>query len=117
MGSKFNFMLEWFKNRRESILWRRNASIPQSTGMTLPAENIGIVENGGWDFSAGYTDQIGELNLNVSVNGGYAKNKILFWDEAPGAPEWQQSTGRTINSGLYYIYDGRSEEHTSELQS
>ncbi len=102
----FNFTLEWFKNRRESILWRRNASIPQTTGMTLPAENIGIVENGGWDFSVGYTDQIGELNLNVSLNGGYAKNKILFWDEAPGAPEWQQSTGRTINSGLYYIYDG-----------
>lgn len=102
----FNFTVEWFKNRRESILWRRNASIPQSTGMTLPAENIGIVENSGWDFSAGYTGQIGELNLNVSVNGGYAKNKIIFWDEAPGAPEWQQSTGRTINSGLYYIYDG-----------
>src|SRR5690606_34619554 len=35
-----------------------------------------------------------------------AKNKIIFWDEAPGAPEWQHSTGRTINSGLYYIYDG-----------
>ena len=102
----FNFTLEWFKNRRESILWRRNASIPQSTGMTLPAENIGIVENAGWDFSVGYTDQIGELNLNVSVNGGYAKNEIIFWDEAPGAPEWQQSTGRSINSGLYYLYDG-----------
>jgi len=106
MNNKFDFTVEWFKNRRESILWRRNASIPQTTGMTLPAENIGIVENGGWDFAVGYTDQFGDLSLNVGLNGGYAKNKILFWDEAPGAPEWQQSTGRTINSGLYYIYDG-----------
>lgn len=106
MDGMFSFTVEWFKNRRESILWRRNASIPQSTGMTLPAENIGIVENAGWDFSAGYTDQIGALNLDVSLNGGYAKNEIIFWDEAPGAPEWQHSTGRTINSGLYYIYDG-----------
>ncbi|WP_257666348.1 SusC/RagA family TonB-linked outer membrane protein [Parapedobacter tibetensis] len=106
MDGKFNFVLEWFKNRRESILWRRNASIPQTTGMTLPAENIGIVENSGWDFNVGYTDQFGDFNLNVSLNGGYAKNKIIFWDEAPGAPEWQQSTGRTINSELYYIYDG-----------
>lgn len=106
MGGKFNFMVEWFRNRRESILWRRNASVPQTTGMTLPAENIGIVDNGGWDFNVGYTDQFGDLNLNVSLNGGYAKNKIIFWDEAPGAPEWQQSTGRPINSGLYYIYDG-----------
>lgn len=106
MDNKFNFTVEWFKNRRESILWRRNASIPQTTGMTLPAENIGIVENGGWDFAVGYTDQFGDLSLTVGLNGGYAKNKIIFWDEAPGAPEWQQSTGRTINSGLYYIYDG-----------
>jgi len=106
MDNKFNFTVEWFKNRRESILWRRNASIPQTTGMTLPAENIGIVENGGWDFAVGYIDQFGDLSLTVGLNGGYAKNKIIFWDEAPGAPEWQQSTGRTINSGLYYIYDG-----------
>jgi len=106
MDNKFNVTVEWFKNRRESILWRRNASIPQTTGMTLPAENIGIVENGGWDFAVGYTDQFGDLSLTVGLNGGYAKNKIIFWDEAPGAPEWQQSTGRTINSGLYYIYDG-----------
>lgn len=106
MDGKFNFTVEWFRNKRESILWQRNASIPQSTGMTLPAENIGIVENKGWDFSAGYTNQFGDWNLNVSLNGGYAKNEILFWDEAPGAPEWQRSTGRTINSQLYYIYDG-----------
>lgn len=106
MDNKFDFTVEWFKNRRESILWRRNASIPQTTGMTLPAENIGIVENGGWDFAVGYTDQFGDLSLNIGINGGYAKNKIIFWDEAPGAPEWQRSTGRTINSELYYIYDG-----------
>src|SRR3546814_10923246 len=34
MGGTFIFMLEWFKNRRESILWRRNAYIPQTIGRT-----------------------------------------------------------------------------------
>lgn len=106
LGGKINFEFDVFKNRRNSILWRRNASIPQSTGMTLPAENIGIVDNAGWEFNVGYNGQAGNLNYNVSVNGGYSKNKIVFWDEAPGAPAWQQSTGRVINAGLYYIYDG-----------
>ena len=95
-----------FLNKRSNILWRRNASIPQSTGMTLPAENIGEIENKGFDFSIGHNGIVGEVSYSASVNGGYAKNKIVFWDEAPGAPEWQQSTGRTIGSGLYYIYDG-----------
>ena len=105
-GGKMNAEFDVFKNSRESILWRRNASIPQSTGMTLPAENIGKVDNSGWEFNVGWQDKIGELGYSVSVNGGYAKNKIVFWDEAPGAPEWQKTTGRTINAGLYYIYDG-----------
>lgn len=105
-GGKMNAEIDLFKNSRESILWRRNASIPQSTGMTLPAENIGKVDNSGWEFNVGWQDQIGEVGYRVSVNGGYAKNKIIFWDEAPGAPAWQQSTGRAINAGLYYIYDG-----------
>ncbi|MGO1597497.1 MAG: SusC/RagA family TonB-linked outer membrane protein [Sphingobacterium sp.] len=106
LDGKFNAEFDLFKNQRESILWRRNASIPQSTGMTLPAENLGKVNNSGFDFNLGYRDTFGELGVNASVNGGYAKNKILFWDEAPGAPEWQKSTGRAINAGLYYVYDG-----------
>src|SRR5690606_21334150 len=106
MGGKMNAEFDLFKNSRESILWRRNASIPQSTGMSLPAENIGKVDNSGFDFNIGYQDKVGEFGYNVSVNGGYAKNKIIFWDEAPGAPEWQKSTGRAINAELYYNYDG-----------
>ena len=106
LGGKFNAEFDIFKNSRASILWRRNASIPQSTGMSLPAENIGKVDNSGFDFNVGYKETFGALGFSASVNGGYAKNKIVFWDEAPGAPEWQQSTGRAINAGLYYIYDG-----------
>lgn len=106
LGGKINFEFDVFKNRRNSILWRRNASIPQSTGMTLPAENIGKVDNKGWEFNLGYRDQKGDWGYSASINGGYAKNKIVFWDEAAGAPSWQQTTGRVINSGLYYQYDG-----------
>jgi len=103
---KIFFEFDVFLNKRSQILWQRNASVPQTTGMSLPAENIGEVENRGWEFLLGHNGQIGELTYNVSINGGYAKNEIIFWDEAPGAPEWQQSTGRPIGSSLYYIYDG-----------
>jgi TonB-linked SusC/RagA family outer membrane protein len=109
-GQMFNgkifFELDAFLNKRTNILWRKNASIPQTTGMSLPAENIGEVENKGWEFNVGYNGQAGEFSYNVSVNGGYAKNKILFWDESPGAPEWQRSTGMPMDTYVVYQYDG-----------
>lgn len=106
---KVFFEFDLFYNKRTNILWRKNASVPQSTGIAslLPAENIGEVENKGFDINLGYRGQKGEFRYSVSVNGGYAKNNILFWDEPPGAPEWQRSTGRPIGSpGPIYVYDG-----------
>ncbi len=107
MQGKINFEIEAFYNKRTNILWPRYGSVPQTTGMTLPPQNIGKVANRGFDFLLGYNGQAGELKYNVSVNAGYAKNKILFWDEAPGAPEWQRSTGLPMNTPPpLYVYDG-----------
>lgn len=109
-GSLFNgkvtFEFDVFSNKRTNILWARNASVPQSTGLALPAENIGEVLNKGWEFNIGYRSQTGDFKYNVSINGGYAKNKVLFWDEAPGAPEWQRTTGRPMFTFQSYLYDG-----------
>lgn len=105
-NGKINFEFDYFNNIRTSILYPRNASIPRSTGLTLPPENIGKMRNRGFDAQIGYNGQAGALKYSVSVNGGYAQNKILFWDEAPGAPEWQRTTGRAFNSYLVYEYDG-----------
>jgi len=106
LQGKMFFEFDLFYNKRTNILWQRNASVPQSTGLNLPAENIGEVENKGFDLNLGIRGGKGEFKYSASVNGGYAKNNILFWDESPGAPEWQRSTGRPMNTGLVYQYDG-----------
>ena len=116
LNGKVFFEFDVFQNKRSNILWRKSASIPQTTGATLPATNIGRVTNRGYEFNIGYNGQAGEVKYSVSVNGGYAKNEITFWDETPGAPEWQRSTGKPIpsnvndpnnaNGTLLYQYDG-----------
>jgi TonB-linked SusC/RagA family outer membrane protein len=113
LNNKLSFEFDVFQNHRSNILWRRNASIPQSTGLTLPAENIGKVDNKGWEFKIGYNSNIGKLQYNVGINGGYAKNKIVFWDETPGRPAYQLSTGHVMPNDpnnpddmLLYQYDG-----------
>lgn len=116
LNGKVFFEFDVFQNKRSNILWRKSASIPQTTGATLPATNIGRVTNKGYEFRVGYNGQAGDFKYSVSVNGGYAKNTITFWDETPGAPEWQRSTGKPIptnvndpnqaNGTLMYQYDG-----------
>jgi TonB-linked SusC/RagA family outer membrane protein len=101
--SRLSFTLDWFREHRDDILWRRNASVPQSTGLSLPRENIGKVNSWGYDGSLGWRQELGsEATFDVTLNGGYTQNKILFWDEAPGAPTYQQSTGHRMSTNLYY---------------
>jgi len=106
LNGKVFFEMDYFSNYRSKILWFKNASVPQSTGITLPAQNIGEVSNKGFDFNVGYRGGKGDFKYNFSVNGGYAKNKIEFWDEAPGSPEWQRTTGKPMNTFMAYLYDG-----------
>jgi TonB-linked SusC/RagA family outer membrane protein len=119
LNSRLSIEADYFYNKRSQILWWRNASIPRSTGLTLPRENIGRVANQGWEFNVGYNDNFGDLKYQIGVNGGYAKNKILFWDEAPGSPEYQLSTGRPMNTGLYYESIGvfRDQAHVDATEA
>jgi TonB-linked SusC/RagA family outer membrane protein len=103
LSNRLTFELDYFRERRTDILWRRNASVPQTTGLSLPRENIGKVASGGIDGTIGWHQQLqSDVSFDVTVNGGYSQNKILFWDEAPGAPEWQRSTGGRMRTDLFY---------------
>ncbi|MDR2118332.1 MAG: TonB-dependent receptor [Tannerellaceae bacterium] len=124
IGFEFKFLdnrLSWdtdiFYHKRTNMLISRNASMPEITGITLPRENLGEMENRGIESIIGWNDKIGDFGYNLSVNGTYARNKILFWDETPGIPEYQQATGRCLpttnnlsdltgGAGLYYVADG-----------
>ncbi|MEO6916626.1 MAG: TonB-dependent receptor, partial [Chitinophagaceae bacterium] len=111
-GSMFNgrlsFELDVFSNKRSQISIQKQGSTPASSGIDqlLPPVNLGKVVNKGWEFKFGYSGNIGELKWNAGINGGYARNKIEYWDEAPGVPVWQQSTGHSIGTYLAYQFDG-----------
>jgi TonB-linked SusC/RagA family outer membrane protein len=122
LNNKLVVAADYFNNLRTQILIRRNASVPTSTGLTLPPENIGKVRNAGVEGQVTYRSQTGNLDYSISANGSYSKNKVLFWDETPGIPEYQRATGKpmptqnsdgTFNSQLYYqaigIFDNQGE--------
>ena len=64
--NKLNFTVEVFHQRRDNILAPPNASVPLYTGVTLPDENIGIVENKGIEAQINYKGNIRKVNFYVS---------------------------------------------------
>jgi TonB-linked SusC/RagA family outer membrane protein len=103
-NNKVSISGDYFNNLRTHILIAQNASVPGTSGLAgmLPPVNIGKVKNTGFEGVIGYHGQAGEIQYDLSFNGSYSKNKIIFWDETPGIPVYQQSTGRPTNSSLYY---------------
>jgi TonB-linked SusC/RagA family outer membrane protein len=113
LNNKLSVELDVFQNHRSKILWLAAGAVPQTFAASLPASNIGKVDNKGWEIKVGYNNSIGDLRYNVGVNGGYAKNKIKYWSEIPGVPAYQQSTGHVMPTNsqsegdmLQYQYDG-----------
>ena len=111
----FSTELVYYQENRNDILWPRNASIPQVTGIVnpygsgalVPDENIGEVKSHGIEASLGYQRKSnGNFDFNVMGHFTYAKNKIEFIDEPSGIPEYQKETGGPMNTYLLYHAKG-----------
>jgi TonB-linked SusC/RagA family outer membrane protein len=99
------FSVDVFKQRRENILTRRNLEIPVYTGLTLPVENIGIVENKGIELALSHRRAVtsaGDFAYSVSGNIAYAKNNVIDVSEANDVPDYQKAEGNILGAGLYY---------------
>ncbi|WP_280750886.1 MULTISPECIES: TonB-dependent receptor [unclassified Parabacteroides] len=112
LDNKFNFEFDVFKSKRENILRARNASIPSYAGLSLPSENIGKMDNKGFEIVAGYQDRAGDFNWGVNGNFTFAENKMVYIDEAESTPAWQRATGHPIDS--YTLYDALGIYQTPE---
>lgn len=106
-----NFSLEliYFEQKRSNILTTRNASIPGTSGIVnpfdaeslVPSENIGKVNNKGFETTLSY-NRSGDFSYGISGNLTFAKSELIFKDEAPGVLDYQQETGRPLNTYLLY---------------
>lgn len=106
-GGALSWELEYFHTRRENILCTRNASIPNYSGLTkLPDENIGIVQNSGVEFQLAHQgrSQNGNFRYRIAGNFMYAKNKVIYMDEAPwpAGHDYMKLENHSMGSGLYY---------------
>ncbi len=98
--------VNYFFQKREDILITRNASIPDAAGITLPQENLGIVDNFGWEFQLNWQDKAGDLTYSFGANLTQAKNEVVFLDEAEDVSDQLRREGFPIDSYIVYPTDG-----------
>ena len=108
-----SFEFIYFKENRSNILLPRNASIPNVTGIVnpydadplVPSENIGRVDNKGFESTLGYF-RPGDFSYGISGNITYARSEVVFRDESAGALPYQRETGSPLSTYLLYRTDG-----------
>ncbi|MBL7697794.1 MAG: TonB-dependent receptor [Chitinophagaceae bacterium] len=106
-GNRLTYTVEVFKQKRSDVLTQRNATVPAYTGLILPVENIGIVENKGIEGQVLYRiPTAGTFQLSAGANFTYARNKVIFVDEPESVPQYQRQVGQPINSQNMYIAVG-----------
>lgn len=91
-----------FDTQTKDILASPSVTLPQFTGIRPPLQNIGVVQNRGFEFATSYRDQIGQVNFSVGGNVSFTRNEVKFIDEVPFDETYQNQTGRPLGSGLIY---------------
>ena len=99
----FSLNAEFFYQRREDILFAKDASVPSFTGLSLPQENIGIVDNRGLELELGFHKALNnDFRIDATANISYNHNEVVFQDEPKRAVPWQQLTGHSYLAWKMY---------------
>ncbi len=91
LNGQFTLSAEYFNNRTTDMIIQR--PIPLSYGYdTAPFDNVGEVENKGFELELGYMKSEGPLTFNVSGNLAVVRNNVLSLGDE----------GTTISQGAWY---------------
>lgn len=104
---KLGLSIDYFRSMRSNILITRAESVPAYTGLTLPNENLGKVLNRGVEVDAFYNSRVNrDFSFTIRGNMTFARNKVIFMDEAQDIPAYQRKTNIPIDAWFLYQSDG-----------
>lgn len=104
LESRLSINVDVFNELRNNILTTLNTP-PGIIAITLPAMNVGKVQNHGYEAELKWRDKIGKLNYYLTTNLSFARNKILFMDEIPPHDPYLAQTGQSVNARFGYVFD------------
>ena len=113
----FGFTFDVFKQRRSNILAKKDLAVPFLTGLTLPNENIGIVENKGIELELSHMKVLRDISYRLAGNIAYSINKVIDISEPQNVPSWQKAEGHVLGAERFYKAYGiiRTAEELAEI--
>ena len=104
-SGNLSLSMDFFYEFRNNILTRRN-TVPSILAIPMPAQNIGEVENKGYEAELKWRDGIKNFNYYFTANMSFARNKVIYKDEVPKNEPWLYETGQRINQPFGYVFEG-----------
>lgn len=107
LQDKLTLTADFFKERREKILWSLNVPVTFGPTNLISPYNIGVAENQGFEIELGYRKPAKKNAISYYFTGNftYARNKIIYMDEVPQPFPGLAMTGSRIGQpkGLQYL--------------
>ncbi|AGA79741.1 TonB-linked outer membrane protein, SusC/RagA family [Echinicola vietnamensis DSM 17526] len=109
LKDRMTLSVDWFKKKNINALLK--PIYPSLIGITsssnLPLENIGAIENKGWEIALGWSDQVGEFRYSINANIADAKNKITdMGSSAASLGDNIRRVGDPVNAYYGYLTNG-----------
>lgn len=111
-NSRLGIEFDVFYRKRSGLLETRLEELPDTFGAILPEENLEVHDNRGFELVLRHKNRIGDLNINVSGNITWTREKFVFkvereFDlEDPDDARLNQRTGQWTNRRFGYRTDG-----------
>lgn len=82
-NGKFTGTVDFFMDKRDDIFMQRN-QMPLTTGLAdqTPMANVGKMKSKGWDGNIGFTQKVGQVELQLRANFTYQTTDVIDRDEA-----------------------------------
>ncbi len=109
LNNRLEFSFDWFEKTNVNALLQPiyPSIIGVTSGSNLPLENIGSIQNKGWETSISWRDQIGEVSYGLTANLSDAKNKLTdLGTSAPFLGNNIRRVGDPVNAYFGYLTNG-----------
>ncbi|WP_349314152.1 TonB-dependent receptor [Chitinophaga sp. MM2321] len=110
-NNQFNLEFDVYRRDRSGLLARRNVSLPNTFGGTLPEENLNSDRVQGFDFTISYNNRKHDFQYGVSANFNYSRTMNRYVERGPftnSYDKWRNGSANRYNDVVWgYTYLGQ----------
>jgi hypothetical protein len=103
-NGRLNVTADYYKKKTTDLLMPRG--LPGYTGFSSIIDNVGSIENKGFEFTISGDPMVGKLRWNSSLNISTNKNKVLDLGENDRIGYRTTKGGYSVNTPFMYLVEG-----------